>query len=150
MLTGLLVACVPYWYISVTGISLHIVGYTVYGVATQGWHLIVSQILAGYYVGSQLTFTYAYADDSSVAYVELIKEKEGKIGKDYRVQLRDSLYLLTSVGFVLGYFVGPGKTKHCIEACKVSNKNLHVDHVIVLWLHQSSRASSSLLLDEPI
>ena len=109
MLTGFLVSCVPYWYLFITAVGSHILGYTVYGVATQGWHLIVSQALAGYFIGSQFTVGYSYASDSSIVYTEVVRKEQGEIKKDYRIQLRDSLYTLISVGQVLGYFVGPGK-----------------------------------------
>ena len=109
MLTGFLVSCVPYWYLFITAVGSHVLGYTLYGVATQGWHLIVSQTLAGYFIGSQFTVCYSYASESSVVYAEAIREKEGEIEKDYQIRLRDSLYTLISVAQVLGYFVGPGK-----------------------------------------
>ena len=109
LLTGFLVRCIPYWYLYVVATSSHIIGYTVYGVATQGWQLIISQLLAGYFAGSEYALSFCYLTDSSARYAELRRENGTKISMSYNTELRNKLLGFLSFGYLLGFSIGPGK-----------------------------------------
>ena len=114
---GILVMWMPYWYLFLMAICSQILGYVIYGVATQGWHLIISQVLVGYFVGAQYTLSFSYANDSSVSYVEQMKERAHKLDKGYRLHVRDILYTLISTANVFGYYIGPGESLK-IQLCE--------------------------------
>ena len=111
LVSGCLVACVPYWYLFVTAICTEILGYTVYGVSTQGWQVLLSQILVGYFIGASSTLSVSYANESSMTYAKVIMKENDEVNKEYRVRVRDFLYTLINTAAVVGYYVGPGAQK---------------------------------------
>ena len=109
LLAGFLIRCVPYWYLYVTSTCFYILGYTIYGVATQGWHLMISQVLSGYFNGSVSTLGYCYITDSSAHYVELLNENGFTVKKRYTTKLRNYLFAFLAFGYLLGFIIGPGE-----------------------------------------
>ena len=71
--------------------------------------MVISQLLAGYYAGSEHALSFCYATDSSARYAELKREKDGKIDKNYDSDIRNKVLGLLSFGYLIGYPVGPGK-----------------------------------------
>ncbi len=112
LIPGFLVSCIPHWYQFLFAISLHTIGYVLYGVATNGWVLMVGMFLAGYYLGAQITLSMTYATELSVNYVNLLEGKNTKEDFDYQtkvVRTRNFLYAIHSIGFSIGYTAGPCK-----------------------------------------
>ena len=110
LVCGFLVRYMPFLILFLTATCFHIVGYVLYGLATQGWILMVAELLAGYYLGAQGTLSYAYVTDSVSTYVKLLREKEGRFDTDEKreIRLRNLLFALKTLGNSLGSFVGAG------------------------------------------
>ncbi len=111
IICGILVRYVPFLFLFVTAVCLHIVGYILYGLSTQGWMLLIGEFLVGYYLGAQGTLSYSYVAETSVTYEELLSKNEGHIEVDKKreVKLRNFLFTLKTVGNSVGSFVGSGK-----------------------------------------
>ena len=71
--------------------------------------MIVSQLLAGCFVGAEYTLSFCYINDSSAHYAELVRENGAKKNKNYDVELRHKLLGFLSFGYILGFPIGPGK-----------------------------------------
>ena len=114
LLSGFLTKCIPNWYQFVFAISLHTIGYVLYGVATNGGILMIGMFLAGYYLGAQITLSMNYATEMSVEYVNLLKEVMNEKDENFEyekkvVKTRNFLYSVYSIGFSVGLVVGPSK-----------------------------------------
>ena len=96
----------PYWYLFVTAVCTQILGYAICGLATQGWHVLLSQILVGYFVGAFSTLSLSYANDSSTTYAKVITRETHEVDEEYRVRIRDFLYTLINTAAMFGYYVG--------------------------------------------
>ncbi|XP_064401403.1 uncharacterized protein LOC135347364 isoform X4 [Halichondria panicea] len=112
LLLGFLTKCIPNWYQFVFAISLHTIGYVLYGVATNGGILMIGMFLAGYYLGAQITLSMNYATEMSVEYVNLLKEVKNEKDENFEyekkvVKTRNFLYSVYSIGFSVGLVVGP-------------------------------------------
>lgn len=103
---GCLVKYVPFWYLFMFSTSLHIAGYVLYAVTYNGWLMMVSKLLAGYFIGAETTLALAYFAKSSQEYTELMKE----IGKKPQpwTALRNTLFSFLNLGRNIGCVLGPG------------------------------------------
>ena len=110
LVSAILVKYIPYWYLFLFFISFHILGYVLYGTATQGWVLIVAMFFVGLYLGAEVTLVFSYATDMSVEYVELLKEsgETFECEKSKAVKIRNYLYAGHSVGYGIGFIVATG------------------------------------------
>lgn len=108
---GILLRYVPFLVLFVNAICMHIIGYVLYGLSTQGWMLLIGELLAGFYLGGQGTLSYSYVTETSVIYEELLSKREGRIETDKKreIRLRNLLFTLKTVGNSIGAFVGSGK-----------------------------------------
>jgi len=108
---GLSVRRIPFLYLFLFGIFLHIVGYILYGIATEGWILLIGELCAGFYLGAQGTLSYSYATESAVTYVMTLKKRpsRSKHDQELEVKIRNLLFTLKTVGNSLGSFVGAGE-----------------------------------------
>ena len=109
MLTGLLVRCIPYWYLFMSSLLTHIVGFILYAVANEGWILMISKFLAGYFVGAGFTLALSYYSESSVEYVDLMRKRKKEINDDTAERLKGYLFTIVTIGETLGSLAGPGK-----------------------------------------
>ncbi len=111
LMSGFFTKCIPHWYQFMFAISLHTIGYVLYGIATNGWVLMVGMFLAGYYLGAQITLSMTYATELSGKYVTLTnKEKNDCIDYEKKVvKTRNFLFAIHSIGYSIGYVVGPGE-----------------------------------------
>ena len=71
--------------------------------------MVVSQLLAGYFVGAEYGLSFCYINDSSAHFAEMLRENGGKINKNYDVELRHKLFGYLSFGYLFGFLLGPGK-----------------------------------------
>ena len=85
---------------------LHTVGYILYAISDEGWLIMTSKLLSGFFIGAELTLALSYFAESSIDYEKAMK----KLGKpvDSSETVRNNLFALHNVGINIGYFLGPG------------------------------------------
>ena len=104
--TGCLVKFIPYWYLILVSLVLHTVGYIAYAISNEGWLVMTSKLLSGYFIGAELTLALSYFAESSIDY-EAAMTKLGK-PTDSGEGIRNKLFALHNIGVNIGYFLGPG------------------------------------------
>lgn len=109
---------IPYWYLVLVSLVLHTIGYILYAISNEGWLIMTSKLLSGFFIGAELTLALSYFAESSIDYQAAMKE----LGKpvESSESVRNSLFALHNIGVNIGYFLGPGKyctLKPCIFAC---------------------------------
>ena len=111
-LSAILIKWIPYWYQFIFFLCTHILGFVLYGTATQGWVLLPAMLLVGFYLGAEVTLGFNYATDMSVKYVELLKDSGETFDcdKTKAVKVRNFLYALHTVGYSTGFVIGTGKS----------------------------------------
>ena len=104
--TGCLVKFIPYWYLILVSLVLHIIGYILYAISDEGWLIMTSKLLSGYFIGAELTLALSYFAESSIDYQAAMK----KLGKPVESSeaVRNNLFALHNIGVNIGYFLGPG------------------------------------------
>ena len=108
LVCGFLVRIVPYWYLWAVSLVAHTISYVMYCVVHQGWLMMISRLLAGYFAGAILTLGFSYFTDTSVLYVEeLNRMRMGAKTESERV--RNYLFATFSFSINLGFILGPGK-----------------------------------------
>ncbi|XP_064390131.1 uncharacterized protein LOC135338046 isoform X2 [Halichondria panicea] len=105
---GLLSKCVPQWYLWMVMLLAHTSGYLIYALASNGWLIMLSKILSGYFLGADLTLGFSYLSVTSVQYIEVQKERGVKVGDKSAFKLRNTLFAINGIAFSIGYFIGPG------------------------------------------
>ena len=104
--TGLLLQIVPHWYIALTGLLLHTLGYVMYAVTTEGWMLMLSKMLSGSFLGVILTQVPTYFSLTNDVYVAAQKE----LNQDVKnTQVKDILLAFFAFILALGFLIGIGK-----------------------------------------
>ncbi len=119
-LSAFLIKLVPYWYQYVFFLCCNSLGFVLYGVANQGWVLLLGMSLAGIYLGAEVSLGFNYATDMSTEYVQLLKER-GEVfecEKIKAIKVRNYLYAFHTVGYSVGSLVGTGKLVNCVSANK--------------------------------
>ena len=111
-ISGYATRWVPYWYILLAGIIVHIIGYVFYSVAQTLWVMIVARVLTGAYAGIIETISYAYIGERAVEY-------EGASARQQRVllgkkkiestRIKEKAYALLTLSITISYLAGPGK-----------------------------------------
>lgn len=109
-LSAFLIKIVPYWYQYVFFLVTNILGYVLYGVANQGWTLLLAMNLAGIYLGAEVSLGFSYATNMSTEYVQLLQKRGEKFEceKKKAIEVRNYLYALHTVGYSVGYLIGTG------------------------------------------
>lgn len=106
ILCGFLVKFIPYWHLILLSLLAHTAGYVIYAVTYEGWLIMISKLLSGFFIGAEMALALSYFAESSMDYEELMREL-GK--KSSRTTLRNSLFALHNIGVNIGYIFGPGK-----------------------------------------
>ena len=106
LLNGILSKFLPYWYLVLSSLIMHTLGYVLYAIATSGWHIILSKFLSGLFVGAESTLGFAYISESNADYQAAIIE----LGEDDKkaTRVKHTLFALQSLGSNIGYILGPG------------------------------------------
>ena len=107
--SGSLVRFVPYWYLFLTALISHTVAFVIYCLSYQGWLMLISRILSGYFDGAIITLAFSYCTSSSEDYVKLRKDLGKKTNKKSSVELRNLLYGIVSFGYTFGIIISAGK-----------------------------------------
>lgn len=96
----------PYWHLVLFSLVLHTIGYVLYAISNEGWLIMISKLLSGYFIGAELTLALSYFAESSIDYQAMMKE----LGKTVESSeaIRNNLFALHNVGVNIGYFLGPG------------------------------------------
>ena len=119
LVCGFLMRIVPYWYLWAVSLVAHTISYVMYCVVHQGWLMMISRLLAGYFAGATLTLGFSYFTDTSVLYVEeLNRMRTGAKTESERV--RNYLFATFSVSMNLGFILGPGK-RFVLAGFKIHN-----------------------------
>ncbi|XP_064385763.1 uncharacterized protein LOC135334489 [Halichondria panicea] len=103
LVCGFLVGIVPYWYLWAVSLVAHTISYVMYCVVHQGWLMMISRLLAGYFAGATLTLGFSYFTDTSVLYVEKLTG-----AKTESERVRNYLFATFSFSMNLGFLLGPG------------------------------------------
>ena len=107
--SGLLGRCVPYWYLFLTALISHTVAFVIYCLSYQGWLMMISRILSGYFDGAIITLAFNYCTRSSEEYVQLRKELGKKTDEKSSIQLRNLLFAVVSFGYTFGIMLSAGE-----------------------------------------
>ena len=147
--TGCLVKFIPYWYLVLVSLVLHTVGYVIYAVTDEGWLIMTSKLLSGFFIGAELTLSLSYFAESSIDYQATMKELGKPVESSEAV--RNNLFALHNVGVNIGYFLGPGnntRSLHILASRLYYKLNVynHVPQVQLLFLHNFKLISSGQLL----
>ena len=104
--SGILVKALPYWYLFLISLILHTVGYVIYAFATSGWHVMLSKLLSGLFIGTELTLGLIYISESNADYKATLK----RLGEDDRKanHVKHRLFALHTAGFIIGDVIGTG------------------------------------------
>ena len=104
--SGCLVKFIPYWHLVLFSLVLHTIGYILYAISNEGWLIMTSKLLSGYFIGAELTLALSYFAESSIDYKAAMKE----IGKtvESSATVRNRLFAWHNIGVNVGYFLGPG------------------------------------------
>ena len=111
--TGCLVKFIPYWYLVLVSLVLHTVGYVIYAVTNEGWLIMTSKLLSGFFIGAELTLSLSYFAESSIDYQAAMKELGKPVESSEAV--RNNLFALHNVGVNIGYFLGPGNNDRSLH-----------------------------------
>ena len=114
--SGFLVRSVPYWYLWASALVFHTVAFIIHCLSYQGWLIMISRLLAGYFVGAITTLSFAYFTMSSEAYVK-VKKDLGEEKASFRV--RNYLFSTISIGFSAGLIIASGKCR--LSLCMISD-----------------------------
>ena len=107
ILAGFLSNWIPYWYLFLSSILMHIIGYLLYALATNGWMMILARALSGISMGAVVTLSFTYYGVSFEEYVEdmkILKRYEEKRAS----RVKGYVFSLFAVGNALGSIVGAG------------------------------------------
>jgi len=108
IISGFLTRSIPYWYLWMISLVSHTVGYVIYCVAYQGWLIMVSRLMSGYFVGAVITLAFNYNTSSSETYTEIKRELGMEVGEKDAYRLRNQLYAFVSIGYSIGLVIGSG------------------------------------------
>ena len=106
ILCGFLVKFIPYWHLILLSLLAHTIGYVTYAVTYEGWLIMVSKVLSGFFIGAEMALALSYFAESSMEYEDLLR----KLGKRTSgTSFRNSLFAVHNIGVNIGYIFGPGK-----------------------------------------
>lgn len=130
---GFITLCVPYFFILLSATLVHTASNLMYGLATQGWMVLLSYFLLGlsFKAFKVVTLSYAGSKESDYinAYIEhkRINLKAEVQGKEYEhtnhpiqakdVKIKKTVFIFMGVSIYLPAIVGPGKTKYLHLLC---------------------------------
>ncbi len=124
--TGCLVKFIPYWYLILVSLVLHTVGYIAYAVSTEGWLIMTSKLLSGFFIGAELTLALSYFAETSIDYQAAMKELGKPVESSEAV--RNNLFALHNIGVNIGYFLGPGNSALNLNILHLGH-NLHLTSI---------------------
>ena len=105
---GLLSKCVPQWYLWMFMLLAHTSGYIIYALASNGWLIMLSKIMSGYFLGAVLNLGFSYLSVTSVQYIKLQEERGIEVDEKSAFKLRNTLFAMNGIALSIGYFIGPG------------------------------------------
>ncbi len=108
LVSGFLVETIPYWYLWVIALTTHTLGYIIYSLASQGWLIMISRLLAGYFLGAVITLSFSYFASSSAKYVERQSELGIKTKENSKERLKNYSFTVLMFGYSTGFILGPG------------------------------------------
>ena len=143
--TGCLVKFIPYWYLILVSLVLHTVGYILYAISNEGWLIMTSKLLSGFFIGAELTLALSYFAESSIDYQAAMKELGKSVESSESV--RNNLFALHNIGVNIGYFLGPGNNIPLTPLSLHSSPfYMYVFQVLPLFLHNFKSINSGQLL----
>ena len=107
VVVGILTNWIPYSCLIFSSTLAHVAGYLLYALATNGWMMIISQLLAGTSKGSHTTLAFSYFGTSFEAYADSVKIL-GKYDEKRTARVKGYVFSLYSVGITLGQILGAG------------------------------------------
>ncbi len=108
LVCGFLVETIPHWYLWIIALVTHIIGYIIYSLASQGWLIIISRLLAGYFLGAIITLYFSYFASSSLTYVETQRKLGIETNENSKEKLKNLGFTLMSFGYTTGFVLGSG------------------------------------------
>jgi len=110
LISAFLISVVPYWYQFVFFLSTKVFGFVLYGIANQGWVVLLGLFMAGMFNGAEVTLGFHYATDLSSKFTDAYLKRGDVIDdKDKKaVKLRNYFYAVHTGGYTLGFSIGTG------------------------------------------
>lgn len=109
ILSGFLIKCLPYWHLFSVGLLAHTLGFVLYAVTYEGWLILISKFLSGYFLGVQWALGIAYTTRSSEDYVRALEELGERVEEDTVERVKRYVFSSHTVGVALGFVLGPGQ-----------------------------------------
>ncbi len=107
-MSGFLLESIPYWYLWAITLLTHVLGYTIYSVASQSWLIMISRLLAGYFLGGLITLSYTYIAKSSETYVEEQRRLGIETNENSKEKVKNLVFTSLMFGYSIGFLMGPG------------------------------------------
>ena len=107
--SGFLVRSVPYWYLWAVPLTFNTIAFAIYSLSNQGWLIMISRLLTGYFLGANLTLGFSYLTTSSQAYRVVKKELGKEMDEKAVIRLRDYLFSAMNVGYSSGVLISSGE-----------------------------------------
>ena len=113
-IVGYLTIYIPYFYVVLTSLILHIGANLLFGLATHAWMLAVSRFLMGTSFRILYTLSLTYIGNKESDYDEAYKEHKIESGKlsdkgDKGSSIKKNVYVMLSFSVIFPSIIGPGK-----------------------------------------
>ena len=108
---GFLTLCVPYFFIFLTALLLHTASNLLYGLATDGWMILLSRFLLGisFKAIKVGTLTYICSKESDYIAAYIGSKKLNSETDEYKsTQMKKTALILVAISTYLPALIGPG------------------------------------------
>ena len=106
---GLFFNYIPTWYLFLTAVVTHTLGYLFYASASNGWMMLVARGLAGISLGLVTSVTFTYFGVTYERYIENQKILGTYSGEEKSEQMKGYIFSTLNNGILLGPPIGLGK-----------------------------------------
>lgn len=105
LVSGFLIGTIPYWYLWNIALVFHVVGYVIYSVAYQDWLIMISRLLAGYFLGAFMTLSFSYFAKSSETYIETHRKLGNETNENSIEKVKNFGFTIISLGNSAGFVI---------------------------------------------
>ena len=107
---GFLFNLIPAWYLFLTTILSHTLGYLLYALSINGWMMLAARGLAGFSLGLVISVTFAYFGVSCDKYAENLTIV-GRFEEKKVARVKAFIYSTYNIGNTIGFALGGGKSE---------------------------------------
>ena len=109
IVSGFFSRSIPYWYLWAIALIFNTLAFIVHCLSYQGWLIMISRLLSGYFVGAIITLSFSYYTMSSEAYIKVKKELGKAADEKASFRLRNYLFSTMGIGYSVGFIIGSSK-----------------------------------------